>query len=532
MAILTFIPGLSSATKRPGFYGRVVSPAGKISAASIPLVILLVGNKTSAGSMTADGTPVLITGADDADAFAGPGSELACMAYGIGGTGAQGGAAGGALAVSGAKIYLAAVTEASSSPAAATATVTIAGTWTTGGSLTYRLSGVPVTINVGASDSVTDVAVSIKNAVNANVRFPFTATNSAGVLTLTTKNQGLRQNWHSLFQDTTRKPAGLTSTLTGGSSMTGGGKHFTGGLGSDSPTALLASIVATQFDRIAVACGDNTLDTTNIALWKTQLNNQAAPSSVILEQLVMASNDTLTNAASIANTTLNDIRFQMLWALNIETHPSVIAATFASKRAVTEQVDPCASYDALSVADSLPGVAPQTQNADRATGAQQETALGEGVTPLVTMPDGTVRVARSITTHCLNGSTPDYRVLDTSGTTVPDFVLKDLQLIWETDFLPNNPRVSDNPAEELPTPPAGVAYPDLWNATVENELKNLAQGIGLPLGLPILDANQTLANPPVSNFDASGKFIVCAAPVVPAANQHIIGVAVLNVTSV
>src|SRR5207344_2771238 len=126
-------------------------------------------------------------------------------------------------------------------------------------------------------------------------------------------------------------------------------------------------------------------------------------------------------------------------------------------RAVSETNDPDAYYDSQIAPNSLPGVAPQTQNADRATAAQQETALGEGVTPLLTMADGTVRICRSITTHCLNGSTPDYRVLDTSGCSVPDFVLKDLELLWETDFLPSNPRVQDDPAPEVPTPPSGVA---------------------------------------------------------------------------
>jgi phage tail sheath gpL-like len=535
MPTVISIPGLTSATKRPGFFGQIVNPGGRQSAGSIPLILLLVGNKTAAGAMTADGQPVLIASADDADFQAGPGSELACMAYGIGGTGAQGGIVGGALATDGVQIWLGCVAEATGSPAFATATITIAGSWTTGGTLTYRLSGITIQVSVGAADTATNVAANIALAINANARLPFTAAGSSGVCTITTKNKGLRNNWHELMQDKTLMPTGMTSTLAGGASITGGGVHFTAGAGSDSPANLLSVIFPTQYDRIAYSCGDNTLDTTNIALWKTQLNNQAAPTVGILEQLVIASNDTLVNAASIAQTTLNDIRFQMLWQLNGETHPSVVAATFAATRTLAETNDPDAYYDSIVTDTTLPGVAPQTQNADRPNNSTLETALGEGVTPVVTLPNGHAAISRSITTHCKNGSNADYRVLDTSYTTVPDFVLFDVELLWTTDFLPNNPRVQDNPASEVPTPQAGIAYPDLWSASVEAELKKLAgldpRGTGTATGLPILDQNATVANPPISQFDPISKRIMSSIQVVPAANQHQIGVKVVNVTS-
>lgn len=540
MPTVISIPGLTPATKRPAFYGQVVNPAGRQSAASIPLILLLAGNKTAAGTMTADGQPVFCSSADDADLYAGPGSELACMAYGIGGTGAQGGIVGGALATSGVQVWLAAIAEASGGPAFATATVTIAGSWSTSGTLTYRISGYTVTINVASSDSVNNVAANLASAINSNTRLPFTAAGALGVCTITTKNKGLRNNWHTLMQPVpqTLAPSGLTSTLAGGSSITGGGVHFTAGAGSDSPANILSVIFPTQFDRIAVACGDNTLDTTTIALWKTQLNNQAAPTVGILQQLIMASNDTLTNAASIAQTTLNDIRFQMLWQLNGETHPSVLAATFAATRTLAETADPDAYYDSIVTTTTLPGVAPQTQNADKPNTSTIETALGEGVTPIVTLPGGVCGVSRSITTHCKNSGVADYRVLDTSYTTVPDFVLFDMALLWQTDFLPNNPRVQDNPAPEVPTPQAGIAYPNLWNSTVQAEMYRLAgldtgRGTGTASGLPILDQNATVANPPVSIFISSGatKYIASEISAVPAANQHIIGVKVLNVTS-
>lgn len=517
MSQVIVIPGLSTTTKRPGFFGELKAPAGSISAASIPLRLLLVGNKTSVGDMTADGAPVQILSEDEADSRAGAGSELATMAYGIGG-------GAGALQQQNTEVFLACVAEAASSPAFATATITISGTWTTGGTLSYRLSGWRFSVGVGGTDTVTNVAVAIVNAIMANSRVPFTATNSSGVVTVTTKNKSPRSNWHALFQDITQRPSGLTSTLAGGTAMTGGGVHFTAGAGNDSPTNLLATLASTQFDRIAIACGDSTLDATNLALWKAQVDSQAGAATGILQQIVTASNDTLTNAASITVTTLNDIRFELLHGLNEETHPMVLASTFAAARVLTEQRDPDSSYDGFV----LHGCAPQTQAADIYTPAQMETALGEGVTPLFTNSSGELTVVRAITTHCRLGSNPDYRVLDTSETTVGDHILTQAELLWLTDFLPNNPRVRDNPAPEEPDPPDGVATPDLWDKATTQMLRKMERGDGYPL--PIVE--NVDENMPASSFDPVAKRIMQALPYQTMPNQHSIGVSVRQINNV
>lgn len=512
------IPGLSSTTKRPAFYAETRYAAGAISAGSIPLTLLLVGNKTSAGSMTADGTPQLITSVDDVDTLAGPGSEIGTLAYGIDGH-------GGALATAGVAIWIAAITEASSAPSAATATVTIAGSWSTSGTLKYRVSGAPISVGVGPVDTVAIVAQAIVDAINGNPRLPFTAARSGGVVTITTKNQSLRQNWHSLFQDVTNGPSGLTSTLTGGSSMTGGGKHFTGGAGSDSPTALLAAIAATQYDRIALACGDATLDGTNIALWKAQMSTQAGPTVGILGHAIVASSDTLTNAASLTVTTLNDARWNLLHLLNSETHPTSLAGAFAAIRCSAEQEDPDAAFDDVII----PGAAPQSAAADRPSSTVIETALGEGVTELYTGDDGTVRVSRAIVTRCRTGSTPDYRVLDTGDAIVPDFVRGALKLLWLTDIKPNNPRVDANPPAELKEPLAGVLTPSIWNGAVMKLLKEFERGEGVPSGLPILTGVD--ANPAISQYDTIAKRIMSIVPTVPRANNHSVGVSVRQLTT-
>ena len=264
---LISIPGLSTSTKLPGFYGETKLAAGRISAASIPRRLLLVGRKTSGGAMTADSTPVRVLSEDEADTQAGAGSPLAQMAY-------------GAFRVPGIEVWLGAQSD-GGSPAAATATITIAGSWTTTGTLIYRVSGRAVSVTVGASMTVTNVAAAIVAAINADTKMPVTAANSSGVVTLTTNGTSVLETWHALFEDTTNAPSGLTSTLAGGTSMSGGGVRFTGGAGSQSPATLITACAAMRFDRIAVEGGNATLDATNWALWEAAVDAKAQVDAAI-----------------------------------------------------------------------------------------------------------------------------------------------------------------------------------------------------------------------------------------------------------
>jgi len=509
------IPGLSNTTKTPKFYGEVKYTAGAITASSIPLRVLLVGNKLSTGAMTADGSPVQVGSADEVDTQAGAGSELAMMAYGMDGN-------GGALQFGsdGIELWLGAVAE--SAGAKAAATVAISGTWTGSGTVTYIIDGFPIQIAINPSDVTTDVATRLRDAVNAIARFPMTSTVASSTTTITVRNKGPRGNWHSIFQDTTSAPAGFVSTLGGGgASMTGGGLHFAGGTTADDPTNFINAIASTEFDRIGLACGDNTSDATNLAKWKTGVNNAAAPSVGIFDFVVVMSNDTLTNAASLTVTTLNHAQFELLWQLNAQTHPSVWAAVHAAQRSVAEQVDPDASYDSVTV----PGCVPSQQTADYP--ASYETALGEGVTPIQLNTDGSGSIVRAITTYSRNGSNPDYRVLDTSQAVVPVHILTRLNLLWTTVFKPNNPRVEDDPPDSVVEPPEGVATPSTWRSAIIADLKTAEKGTGYPA--PII--SDVDGNLPIVQFNSVGKFLVAAVPVVPAPNNHLVGVSVRNVTS-
>jgi len=494
------IVGFSSSYKVPGFFGETVYGAGAISQGSIPLTLLVVGLKSSAGAMTPDSTPVDIFSAEDADAQAGPGSELARKCY-------------VALKYPGIRLK-AACPGAASGAVAASATITVTGTATTSGEWEYRVAGETISGGIATGDLAADVAADIAAAINSRPRLPVTASVGGGgsnVVTLPVKSPGIRGNDYILHQVTTRLASGITSAIAGGSSVTGGRVKFAGGSGTEDVTTLLSVLLPGWYHRIAIAQND----ATNLARWKSHSLTKAGPLEGRMEHYVVAGHGALSASQSLSTITLNYQRFQNAWLLNSESHPSEIAASLAALRTITEQDDPDAAYDDVQ----LLGIAPQAVVADWPNASTQSSALDNGVTPLTTTPDGRVVVVRSITTRCLNGSDPDYRTLDTSDAVVPDYVRRGLQLIWTTEFKANNPRVADDPAEGQRDRPAGVATPTRWAQRATKYLKDL-EGASPPI---LIDVE---TNPVIAEYNRAAKRIMAVVPVVPAPNQHQIGVSV------
>jgi phage tail sheath gpL-like len=501
------IVGFSSSYKVPGYFAETVYGAGAITVGSIPLICLVVGNKTSAGSATADQDLKQVLSVDDADAYFGPGAEISVMCYaglieeGVLLWGCPNAEAGGAVA--------------------GTGTITIASAATSSGTWAYWIDGNYITGGIANGDSATTTAAAIVAAVNGNTRLPVTAANVNGVVTLTSKSKGIRANQHTLFQDATKMPTGQTSAVSGGTAITGGGVFFTGGSGSDSLTNVFTILFPGTYDRIAIAQND----ATNAAAFVTQLNSKAGVLEGRLEHGVMAVSGSLSSATTLATVSLNAERVQLLWLLNSPAHPPALAARMAAKRTATEQADPNASYDdAILTGSTTCPLLGQFAAADNPSQATEVSALNNGITPLKTTTDGKVAVVRSITSHSLNGSNPDYRTLDTSDAYVPDFIRKGLDLVWTTEFLPANKRVQDDPAPGAKEAPAGAATPSLWTKRATRFLKDQEAA-------PALVVQDVDANPVQSGFDSTAKRIMSAVPVIPAANQHQIGVSVRNVTA-
>lgn len=571
------IAGFSPSNRDPGFFGEVVYGVGGQTAASLPIALLVVGLKTS-GSITPDTQVQPIYQTADADTYAGPGSEGACMLYDALTLGGQ----------FGIPIYYCSPTPASGA-VAASANIKIVGTATASDSVTVRVAGQAVSVSIGIGDTAATVATNIAAAVAGfnGGRLPVTATASGAYVTLTCRTAGVRGMQHVVFLDATLVPAGITATLyvpwtasttwtlgdqvvpattngfyykcttagaggatapawpttigqtiaDGAATWTCWGDTATGttpttavflgdGSGLETYTALLATLVSSAYGRIALAAND----ATSLAAWSAQLTEYFAAPFNFLQNAVFATNSTLSAAMALSQSTLNSALFEQLWELNCETHPSRIAAAFGAVRAGMEQANPNQAYNDFAITT----VAPQSQNADWPDQATRVAALNAGVSVCGSwMGDGYSRVARAIVTHCLTDGNPDYSTFDVGQAIVPQFVLLDAKIYWQSTIAPQNPVCEDDPPPGAPTPATGVLTPSVAASLLNARLVSFSQGVlsGTSQTVPpIVQPPQT--GDVVGTFDASANRILVAENVRVMPNNAQLGMSVRQAPAV
>lgn len=493
--------GLNPSGKVPGLKWNTQFGKGKASVGQIPRYLLLVGNKTttditvsvvvSNAGTASDETIYDITPDVDESALFGSRSELA-RAIRI------------ARRVPGIRIKAVACAEVSSgSPERADATITIATTATSAGTWRYWLGGQLIEATVASGATVTEQATAIRNAINNNPNLPGYASSSSGVVTVVANHPGTRGNDLTLYQDTSLKPGGSTSTLASDSSYTvlpgpGGqtGVRLGGGTGTDSVADVLDALEGQTFFTIAFA----QVDATNLGLIKTYNDTKAALGSQRYEHIVTGFNGLLADSNTLSDA-INKERFQLAWQQGGENQPFEIATAMAAYRTSLEQSHPNRRY----MGTVLLGLAPQRALADRPsegeTGTQQS-ALDNGITPITSTADGLAICVRAITTKHLktigNATIDFYGTLDVGQARAPDMLAEELELAWLTDYGANNEYVDADPLPGEPNRPAGVATPRGWTGYAQNI------------------ANQRIADnwfkavTIVSEFDSTGKQILCS----------------------
>lgn len=495
---MAFQTGVPATFKVPRFLAKIIFGAGIVSAASGSLACLLVGMKTTAGTLVPDQDVMRVQSAEEADQLAGAGSQLARMVY-------------KALTVAGIELWIAAVTEPGAGTAA-TVTIAVTGPATTAGTLRFRLAGRTYTAGINTGDSATVIGDAIAAAINNDPRAPFTAASVTGTVTVTCRNKGTQGKDHIIYLDKSENAAGVTYVLTGSATLNTDGARFGAtatGTGSEDVTALLTKLQNRRYARIGV--GHN--DATNAALWEAHVNAKAGPLTLLLEQLVFGHNGSSSQAISLAQTTLNAPRAQCIWHRNSETHPSEIAAFIAAYRSSVENAEPLYDYDAMVIPTTT--IAPQAFEADSpAPNTEQNTALNAGVTPLETV-NGEARIVRMITTYCKNGANQDERCLDIGDAVVPDYVCVDLQLYYSSEYRVSNPLVGPDAAPEDEPPPPGVATPSGWNSKVVSKMQGyFRQGL---LKFPPTPGS---AAAPTSIFNDATEGIASEIPIYVRRLQH------------
>lgn len=469
------------------------------------MIGLLCGMMLASGATASVGSVYDITSKEDADTYFGAGSELARMCY--------------RAIDEGLSSFKATPTAEPSGGTKATTTVTVSGTWTTGGSYQLYIDGDSIgTINIASSDTPTTVAAAIAAAVQARGRLPMSAGSALGVCTLTRKNKGARGQDGSVFHVTTGLPSGCSIALAGSATLSGGGVRpgaSSTGTGVDDVTSTLTAIYATRYHRIAAAQSDATQE----AQWELHVNNAAGISEQRYQHVTQGFSGSVSGATSLATATCNDPRVQLTYQReNVCTAAEVAAAVMAA-RLIGERNWINAGFDGYVL--QIPGQRDKTQYLNP---GEIRTLLAAGVTPITTDADGKARIEKSVTTKTLTSGLLDLRCDSTNKAVVPDYEADQIIALWQT-YKTNNPVVADDPAPGERDRPAGVATPLSWSAEIYGMLKAQERTLNGQPGPILQDVDK---NPPVSSYDADSESIISVVSVKAARLHHKAGVTVLG----
>jgi len=521
--------GLSASRKSPGVFLAVILGGAGTSAGVAPKRILLMGNKitsaltgaspalsVSAGTM-ADATPTFCAGADDAGTYTGRGSELHVMAAAV------------FAQYPSASVTLVSVAE--SAGTKASLILTFATTASAAYTVRVYACGQILDVAVDSGATATVIASNVADAINDADVLPYTAQNSAGELTLTAKNFGPRGNtltaafsFISAAGAETRITTGSTTSSGATTGILSGGAQVEGeylfslGATQDTFAAAIASVASSKFDRIVAVC----LDATNIGLLSAHLDSLAGVTSQMRQQGIVPCLGTLATAVTLTSGA-NRSRLQLAWHFNSRIPAGAVAAQVTAARLIGdsaaggilsgEENSPSANLDGLE----LVGITAQNTIADRPTATEIESALNNGITPLVPSANrpGFVTIARSITTRSLSAGVPNYAVLDTSNVTVCDAVADGLGATLATTYA--GFRLAPDSADGLPPRAPLVTTPSLIRAVIARELalyEEAAWIINTAANLTLLTVIASLVTP--------GR-VDCDIPCEPMPGLHVLG---------
>lgn len=446
MAIEIPITGLASNDAVPGTYLEIGFAQGQSSGGGSSYDVLLMGNALGS-NFTANtvvygpDTAVPMTSEADAIALFGAGSEL------------HRGVRAFMAANSSSKLYAIAVAE--SAGVAASIAVTFTNAATSNATVTINIGAESVTSSIVSGDSVTAIALAAVAAINGKTSLPVTASSTAGVVTVTAKQKGLRGN---LIRVSARISPAAGTTVTPGAHTA-----MSGGTTADDCTAALATLLSERHYYIVPAA----VDATQLGLVKNQIALMAQPLTGLRQRMFAGSVDSLANATTLA-TGLNDQRSEIVWQMGGDVSPFELAAKAAAGYSLFEaSAVPRLNFNGYgSTPDdqALWDVKKPLASAGP-TRAQVASALNNGLTPVVVGKSGSTSIAKRITTRSLNGSNPDYRVRDAHIVSVCDFYSDDLVNKLSNIFAGFN--IGNDPAKGQ-NPPAGkVVTPKSMKAAVD-----------------------------------------------------------------
>jgi phage tail sheath gpL-like len=368
---------------------------------------LLIGQKTSAGSATAN-TLVRVTSAAAAIPYVGRGSMLHRMAVAWFASNKATELWLGVLADDGAGV-------------AANGTITVTGPATAAGTIYLYIGGQRITIAVASGAVQNDIATAINAAINAATDLPVTSTVATNVVTVTFRHKGLSGNGLDMrvnYRTGEALPTGVSLAFVA----------LASGTTSPSLTNLIAAMGDTWFHVIAHPYTDST----NLGALETEMASRfAAPRMIdgVIVTSLAGTHSALTTLGAARNSPSSVIAAQP--GESPLTPAFEFAAEYAALIAYYGSQDPARPFQTLPMVNALPPA-----DTDLFTNAERNLQLFDGIATSRVV-SGQVQMERAITTYQTSSSgADDTAYLDV---TTP-LTLMYLRYSWRTRMLTKYPR--------------------------------------------------------------------------------------------
>ncbi len=442
------LTGLSANDPVPGAYLQVSFAQGEAAGSGSDTEVLLMGNKTSAGSATVDtevyGPDSLVplqTEQDAIDLF-GTGSELHRMFRRF--TKVNRSTTVRAIAVT------------ASGGTAASGAITLTTAAAANGNVRIWVCDEFVDVAVTSGDAFDTTAAAMVTAINSQTHWPVTAAYATPVLTVTARLAGPRGN---SIRMQVIKSSGLGTTFSAFTTDT----ELSSGATADSNVTALATIASSKYYYIVSAAGD----ATQFGALCTQVNNLAAPTIGLRQRAIAGAIGTLAATTTIA-TGINKARAEIVWQEKSLLPEAELAANEAAVITLFETKPNPRTNFANFGQDAVTGdfwtvPAPRLKSVWPSR-TSIKSALNNGISPVGVQTNGSSYLVNRITTRSLNGSTNDYRIRAAHKVTICDFFGDDLLAKTVLQF--SGKRIMNDPAKGQRPPGGDVVTPTLFRGAI------------------------------------------------------------------
>ncbi len=400
----TITTGVPTNIFAPGTYHTFLFSTGQRGLTPLPQRVLMVGTMLATGTATA-GVPVQIFDAADAATKFGQGSPVTLMCRK-----ALGQASFQKVSP---EIWAVGIAEPAGGGAAKNVhTLTLTGPATADGNVIIRIMGRTITTGVQNGQSANTVAAAMQQSIasqHADLRV--IATVVGAVVTCTDTVTG--ENGGDVVFTTVQTPAGIAIAHATG----------TAGVGITDVTASLDAAIDRDYHGIALENhkAADIADAVAHTSAKWAYNVKRYRWIFIADTTSLSSGNALAAAA-------NDFTVHVIGCEDSPSLPAEIAAASATRVWGTQRAN--ANYDGMGLL-----IYPPTTSSSVYTGAEVESALQSGQTPLI--PDITgqrVKFVRLVTTKVTTASAPDYSTFDLASSRVAALMAQQIDIRYAKEF--------------------------------------------------------------------------------------------------